>query len=120
MARIEAALIADCPLSARDGGFIRGGFDQELDRLRDLAAGGKQWIAQYQSRAVEQSGIPSLKVGYNKVFGYYIEVTNAQSAKVPDNFIRKQTLKNAERYITPELKEYEEQVLSADERGKEL
>jgi DNA mismatch repair protein MutS len=118
--KLEAALIADCPLSARDGGFIRGGFDQELDRLRDLAAGGKQWIAQYQSRAVEQSGIPNLKVGYNKVFGYYIEVTNAQSAKVPDNFIRKQTLKNAERYITPELKEYEEQVLTADERAQEL
>ena len=118
--KLEAALVADCPLSARDGGFIRNGFDQELDRLRDLAAGGKQWIAQYQARAIEQSGIPNLKVGYNKVFGYFIEVTNAQASKVPDNFIRKQTLKNAERYITPELKEYEEQVLTADERAQEV
>ncbi len=119
-ARLETALNADCPLAARDGGFIRGGFAPELDRLRDLAAGGKQWIAQYQAQVVAQSGIPNLKVGYNKVFGYYIEVTNAQGGKVPDTFIRKQTLKNAERYITPELKEYEEQVLTADEQAREL
>ena len=118
--KLETALISDCPLAARDGGFIRDGFDPELDRLRDLAVGGKQWIARYQAEAVEKSGIPNLKVGFNKVFGYYIEVTNANRTKVPDNFIRKQTLKNAERYITPELKEYEEQVLSADERAKEL
>ncbi|MCY2988443.1 MAG: DNA mismatch repair protein MutS [Planctomycetota bacterium] len=118
--KLETALISDCPLAARDGGFIRDGFDPELDRLRELAVGGKQWIARYQAEAVEKSGIPHLKVGYNKVFGYYIEVTNANRTKVPDNFIRKQTLKNAERYITPELKEYEEQVLSADERAKEL
>ncbi len=118
--KLESALVGDCPLSAREGGFIRDGFDAELDRLRDLAAGGKQWIAKYQAQAVAQSGIPNLKVGYNKVFGYYIEVTNTQREKVPENFIRKQTLKNAERYITPELKEYEEQVLSADERAKDL
>jgi DNA mismatch repair protein MutS len=118
--KLEAALISDCPLSPREGGFIKHGFDQELDRLRELAAGGKQWIARYQSEAVARSGIPNLKVGYNKVFGYYIEITNANRAKVPENFIRKQTLKNAERYITPELKEYEEQVLSADERAQEL
>lgn len=118
--KLDAALVADCPLSARDGGFIRGGFAAELDRLRELAAGGKQWIAQYQKQAIERSGIPNLKVGYNKVFGYYIEVTHAQAEKIPDNFIRKQTLKNAERYITPELKEYEEQVLTADERAQEL
>ena len=118
--KLESALVSDCPLLAREGGFIRDGFDAELDRLRDLAAGGKQWIAKYQAQAVAQSGIPNLKVGYNKVFGYYIEVTNTQREKVPENFIRKQTLKNAERYITPELKEYEEQVLSADERAKDL
>lgn len=119
-AKLEASLVSDCPLTSRDGGFVRDGFNQELDRLRELAVGGKQWIAQYQVRAIEQSGIPSLKVGFNKVFGYYIEVTNAHRDKVPENFIRKQTLKNAERYITPELKEYEEQVLSADEKAKEL
>ena len=118
--KLESALVSECPLTAREGSFIRDGFDPELDRLRELATGGKQWIAKYQAQAVAQSGIPNLKVGYNKVFGYYIEVTNTHRGKVPDNFIRKQTLKNAERYITPELKEYEEQVLSADERAKEL
>jgi DNA mismatch repair protein MutS len=118
--KLESALVNECPLTAREGGFIRDGFDTELDRLRELAAGGKQWIAKYQAQAVAQSGIPNLKVGYNKVFGYYIEVTNTHRGKVPENFIRKQTLKNAERYITPELKEYEEQVLSADERAKDL
>jgi DNA mismatch repair protein MutS len=118
--KLESALISDCPLSARDGGFFRAGYHEELDRLRELAMGGKQWIAKYQAQAVEQSGIASLKVGYNKVFGYYIEITNAHRDKIPENFIRKQTLKNAERYITPELKEYEEQVLTADEKAKEL
>jgi DNA mismatch repair protein MutS len=118
--KLEAALVDDCPLTARDGGVIRGGFSQELDELRELAAGGKQWIAQYQSQIAEETGIPNLKVGYNKVFGYYIELTNAHRDKAPDDFIRKQTLKNAERYITPQLKEYEEKVLSADERAKAL
>jgi len=118
--KLESALVSDCPLTAREGGFIRDGFDEELDRLRELAAGGKQWIAKYQAEVVEKSGIPNLKVGYNKVFGYYIEVTNAHRDKVPDHFIRKQTLKNAERYITPELKEYEEKVLTADEKAKEV
>lgn len=118
--QLEAALIDDCPLAAREGGFIRTGYNDQLDKLRELAAGGKQWIASYQAEAVGKSGIPNLKVGFNKVFGYYIEVTNTHRSKVPENFIRKQTLKNAERYITPELKEYEEQVLSADEKAKEL
>jgi len=118
--KLESALVSDCPLTAREGGFIRDGFDDELDRLRELAAGGKQWIAKYQAEVVEKSGIPNLKVGYNKVFGYYIEVTNAHRDKVPEHFIRKQTLKNAERYITPELKEYEEQVLTADEKAKNV
>ncbi len=117
---LESALVTDCPLSPRDGGLIREGFDPELDRLRELAAGGKQWIARYQADAVAHSGIPNLKVGFNKVFGYYIEVTNTHRDRVPENFIRKQTLKNAERYITPELKEYEEQVLTADEKAQEL
>ena len=117
---IEEALIDECPLSAREGGFIREGYNNDLDGLRNLAAGGKQWIARYQSEQVASAGIPNLKVGYNKVFGYYIEVTNAQRDKVPANYIRKQTLKNAERYITPELKEYEEKVLAADEKAIDL
>jgi len=118
--QLGTALIDDCPLAARDGGFIRDGFNEELDRLRELATGGKQWIAQFQAAEAERSEIPSLKVGFNKVFGYYIEVTNVHHDKVPEHYIRKQTLKNAERYITPELKEYEEKVLSADEKSKEL
>ncbi len=118
--RLETALADDCPLSSRDGGFIRPGCDEKLDELRDLTAGGKQWIARYQADEVTRSGIPNLKVGYNKVFGYYLEVSQAQTAKVPDHYIRKQTLKNAERYITPELKEHEEKVVAADEQSKEL
>ncbi len=120
LATLAAALADDCPLAAGDGGFIRDGFSTELDALRELAHGGKQWIARYQAQEIERSGIPSLKVGFNKVFGYYIEITNAHREKIPDNYIRKQTIKNAERYITPELKEYEEKVLSADQQAKDL
>ncbi len=119
-AHLEAALADECPLSCRDGGFIRKGFSSQLDDLRELAYGGKEWIARYQAREIQRTGIPNLKVGFNKVFGYYIEITNAHQTKVPDDYIRKQTIKNAERYITPELKEYEEKVLSADEKAKEL
>ncbi len=119
-AKLDAALADDCPLSARDGGFIRGGFSEQLDELRDLTAGGKKWIAEYQADQIATSGITSLKVGFNKVFGYYLEVTNTHRDKVPEYYIRKQTIKNSERYITPELKEYEEKVLSADEKAKEL
>ena len=118
--KLDAALVEDCPLPSREGGFIRDGFSDELDALRDLAHGGKQWIAQYQAHQSERTGIPNLKVGFNKVFGYYLEVTNTHQGKVPDDYIRKQTVKNAERYITPELKEYEERVLAADEKSKEL
>ena len=119
-AKLETALADDCPLSPRDGGFIQSGFHAPLDELRDLAAGGKQWIARYQAEQIQQTGIQNLKVGYNKVFGYYIELTNSQRDKTPENYIRKQTVKNAERYITPELKQYEEQVLTADEKAKQL
>ncbi|MBI1904016.1 MAG: DNA mismatch repair protein MutS [Planctomycetia bacterium] len=118
--RLESALADDCPLSAHDGGLIRPGYEAKLDALRELASGGKQWIASYQSREAERTAIASLKVGYNKIFGYYIEITNAHREKVPPEYIRKQTVKNAERYITPELKEYEERVVSADEKAKEL
>jgi DNA mismatch repair protein MutS len=118
--RLDAALVDDCPLVSREGGFIRDGYSTELDQLRELARGGKQWIAQYQAQEIERSGIGSLKVGYNKVFGYYLEVTNVHRDRIPAHYIRKQTIKNSERYITPELKEYEEKVLSADEKAKEL
>jgi DNA mismatch repair protein MutS len=114
---LDQALIESCPPHVRDGNFINDGYDQKLDDLRKLAAGGKQWIANYQQSICDTTGIPSLKVGYTKVFGYYLEVTNTHKDKVPDFFIRKQTLKNAERYITPELKEYEEKVLTADEQA---
>ena len=119
-ARLEATLIEDCPLVAREGGIFREGYSARLDSLRELTRGGKQWIAQYQAREAEQIGVPSLKVGFNKVFGYYLEVTHVHRDRVPDYYIRKQTVKNAERYITPELKEHEEKVLSADEQSKEL
>ncbi|QDV27678.1 DNA mismatch repair protein MutS [Aureliella helgolandensis] len=112
-----AAFNESCPLHLRDGGFIREGYHAQLDELRRLASGGKQWIAEYQARQTELTGITSLKVGYTKVFGYYLEVTNAHKDKVPDHFVRKQTLKNAERYITDELKKYEIKVISADEQA---
>jgi DNA mismatch repair protein MutS len=117
--QLEAALADECPLSPADGGFIRVGYDAALDNLRELASGGKQWIARYQSDQITKTGIANIKVGFNKVFGYYLEVTNAHVDKIPEHFIRKQTLKNCERYITPELKEYEEKVLAADENALE-
>jgi DNA mismatch repair protein MutS len=118
--KLDAALAEDCPLSARDGGFVRPGFHTELDAQRELVKGGKQWIAAYQADAVKRTGIASMKIGFNNVFGYYLEVTHAQRDKVPADFIRKQTLKNAERYVTPELKEHEEKVLAAEEKSKDL
>jgi DNA mismatch repair protein MutS len=118
--KLDAALADDCPLSSKDGGFIRDGFHTELDALRELAHGGKQWIARYQADESARTGINTLKVGFNKVFGYYIEITNVHRERIPAEYIRKQTVKNAERYITPELKEYEEKVLTADEKSKEL
>ncbi len=119
-AKLDSALIEDCPLASREGGIIRSGYHVQLDTLRDLAAGGKKWIAQYQAAEIERTGITSLKIGFNKVFGYYIEVTHTHGAKIPPDYIRKQTIKNAERYITPELKEYEERVVSADSQSKDL
>ena len=115
--RLESALVDDCPISATEGNFIREGYDEELDRLRELAKGGKQWIANYQKSQIDSTGIPNIKVGFNRVFGYFLEVSNVHKDRVPDFFIRKQTLKNCERYITPELKEYEEKVLAADDKA---
>lgn len=118
--RIGSALQEDPPASVRDGGMIAEGFNEELDELRDVAKNGKKYIAKIKDELAKEHNIPSLKIGYNKVFGYYIEVTNTHKDKVPDTFIRKQTLVNSERYITPELKEVEEKVLSAEERSKTL
>ncbi len=117
---LRKALVEDCPLTSREGGMFQEGYHAPLDELRVLAAGGKQWLKQYQERLQAETQIPNLKIGYNKVFGFYLEVTNSHREKVPDSFIRKQTLKNAERFITPELKQYEERVLSAEEQARDL
>ena len=118
--RLATALADDCPPQARDGGFIRSGYDVRLDELRELASGGKQWLARYQGEQIERTGITSLKIGFTSVFGYYLEVTNAHKDKIPLDYVRKQTLKNAERYITDELKQYETKILSAEEESKTL
>ncbi|MEK7852355.1 MAG: DNA mismatch repair protein MutS, partial [Planctomycetota bacterium] len=117
---IGAAIVPDPPLTIKDGGLIREGYHAELDELKYISKNGKSWIANFQAEEVTRTGISSLKVGYNKVFGYYIEVTNTHKDSVPQAYIRKQTLKNAERYITSELKDYETKVLTADERAKDL
>jgi len=118
--RIERALVEDPPASIRDGGMFADGFDDDLDELRDIARNGKEYIAKIKDDLAKETGISSLKIGYNKVFGYYIEVTNTHKDKVPEHFIRKQTLVNSERYITPELKDVEEKVLSSEEKSKTL
>ncbi len=113
---ISDAIVEDPPLNLADGGVIRRGYNQELDELRDIAFSGKEWIAHLQQKERSRTGIPSLKVGFNNVFGYYIEVTHTHKNKIPPDYLRKQTLVNAERYITPELKEYEEKILHAEEK----
>jgi len=117
---IDAAVVDEPPLLTTDGGMIRDGYHAELDQQRALARGGKEWIVAYQAREIERSGISNLKVGFNKVFGYYLEVTAANKDKVPQDYIRKQTLKNQERFVTPELKEHEDEVLQSEERAFEL
>jgi DNA mismatch repair protein MutS len=117
--RIRLTLLDELPLSLKDGGLIRDGFHPEVDELRALAKGGKDYLIALQERESERVGFP-VKLGFNRVFGYYIEITRMHSDKAPDDYIRKQTLKNAERFITPELKEYEGKVLSAEDKVKEL
>ncbi|MEK7750152.1 MAG: DNA mismatch repair protein MutS [Planctomycetota bacterium] len=117
---IGTAIVPDPPPTIKDGGLIREGYDAALDELKYISKNGKSWIANFQAEEITRTGINSLKVGYNKVFGYYIEVTNLHKDNTPQTYIRKQTLKNAERFITPELKEYETKVLTADERAMEL
>ncbi|MFA7564241.1 MAG: DNA mismatch repair protein MutS [Candidatus Neomarinimicrobiota bacterium] len=110
----------DLPLSIHEGGFIKDGYSAELDEYRHIARHGKEWIARLQETERQKLGIPSLKVGYNKVFGYYIEVTRTHAEKIPPEYIRKQTLVNNERFVTPELKEYEEKLLNAEERINQI
>ena len=113
--RIAEAIAADAPRAMADGGVIRRGFSEKLDELRDLRDGALEFISSLQASERERTGIASLKVGYNKVFGYYLEVTRPNLSRVPDRFLRKQTLSNAERFFTPELKEWEEKVLGAED-----
>ena len=113
---LTAALEDRPPVNLADGGVIRAGYDAELDQARGLRDGGKQYIASIQQRERERTGISSLKIGYNRVFGYFIEVTHAQAGRVPADYERRQTLASAERYVTPELKQYEAKVLGAEEQ----
>ena len=116
---ISRTIVDDPPQSIQDGGFIAKGCDEELDKLRSISRDGKKWIAALETQERQKTGINSLKIGFNNIFGYYIEVTKANSAAVPDSYVRKQTLVNAERYINQELKEFEQTVLNAEEKIRE-
>lgn len=118
--RIHETLVDDPPLATRDGGLVRTGFSPKLDELRGLAGNGKSQMAAFQAREIERTGISTLKVGFNSVFGYFIEVSRSQIERVPADYIRKQTIKAAERYITPELKEFETKVLGSEEVARDL
>jgi DNA mismatch repair protein MutS len=113
---LERSITDEPPVSIREGGIIKKGYNAQLDELKDMAAHGKDWVARLQQQERERTGIRSLKIGYNKVFGYYIEVTKTNLSQVPDEYIRKQTTSNAERFFTPELKEQESIILSADDK----
>jgi DNA mismatch repair protein MutS len=117
---VDAAVSPDAPATLQDGGVIREGYSEELDDLRETRDGARDFIASLQARERERTGITSLKVGFNRVFGYYLEVTNSNLDKVPDDYVRKQTLTNAERYFTPELKEWEEKVFGAEDRMEKI
>ncbi len=116
LARIQQEIVEAPPVMINKGGFIQSGVDEELDQLRKIASGGKEYLVNIQQREAERTGINSLKISFNNVFGYYLEVTNSHKSKVPADWIRKQTLANAERYITPELKEYEEKITGAEDK----
>ena len=117
---LESAIEPECPSHLRDGGVIRAGFSEELDSLRLVSKDGQSWLGRFQREQIERTGIANLKIGYNKVFGYYIEVSHSSADKVPVDYVRKQTIKNAERYITDELKKYETRVLGAEEKALAL
>ncbi len=114
--KISESILDNPAGSLNEGGIIKNGYSAELDELREIAYHGKDWLAKFQQSEREKTQIPSLKVNFNKVFGYYIEISNAHKNKIPENYIRKQTLVGSERYITPELKEFEEKILNAEER----
>ena len=116
-ALIERAIEDEPPIALKEGGIIRKGFSPELDELRVAASEGRQWLAEFQTREQTRTGIKTLKVRFNKVFGYYIEISKGQLANVPDDYIRKQTIVNGERFVTPELKEYERKITGAQERA---
>jgi DNA mismatch repair protein MutS len=118
--QLTTAVKPDAPLTVREGGIFADGYHAELDRLRSVGSDGQSWLAELQAREMKRTSIPTLKVGFNKVFGFYIEVTHPHRQRVPPDYVRKQTLKNAERYITDELKKYESEVLSAESRAHEL
>ena len=118
--RIKETIVEQPPLGLREGGLIREGIAPELDELRQIAGDGKTWMARFQAEESERTGIQGLKIGFNSVFGYFLEVPRGQVDQVPENYIRKQTIKTAERYITPELKEFEAKVLKAEERSQDL
>jgi DNA mismatch repair protein MutS len=117
---LETAIVETPPAFARDGGVIREGFSPELDRLRKIQSDGRKWISELEARERERTGIANLKIGYNRVFGYYIEITKSKLSLVPEDYSRRKTLTGSERFISPELKEYEEQILTAAEKITEL
>lgn len=120
VALVEKAIVEEPPISAKEGGIIRRGYHAELDDLRDAATQGRNWLAEYQAKEQQRTGIKTLKVRHNKIFGYYIEVSKGQAANVPADYARKQTLVNAERFITPELKAYETKIFGAQDRAMAL
>ncbi len=117
---IESAINPDAGIAIREGNIIRSGYDEQVDHLRSICKDGKTWLANYQKKLMEETGLQNLKVGYNKVFGYYVELSRHLAEQAPAYFVRKQTLKNAERYITDELKQYETEALTAEQRSKDL
>ncbi|MGB7053797.1 MAG: DNA mismatch repair protein MutS, partial [bacterium] len=117
---VDDAIVADPPATMDEGGIIREGYSEELDELREIARGGKQWLLSYEERERQRTGIGSLKVSYNSVFGYFIEVTKSNLHLVPSGYIRKQTLANVERYYTSQLKEFEDRILNAEDKRKTL
>src|SRR5213078_1086602 len=118
--RIEQTVIPEPPISLNEGGAVQPGADRELDELRELSRNGKQFLAQMEQRERERTGISSLKVRFNSVFGYYLEISKANLQLVPPDYERRQTLVNAERFSTPELKEYESKILDAEEKIVEI
>ena len=120
VSRIRRTLVEDPPPTLKEGGLVRRGYSAELDELVQIAGDGKSWMARFQAEESRRTGINGLKIGYNSVFGYFIEIPRAQAEKAPENYVRKQTIKTAERYITPELKEFETKVLKAEEHSRDM